>query len=232
MRNVELRRHRDLQTNNLAGFQTAMSELVKDCDEILPGYRKSGYHIVFNLTGGFKSVQGFLQTLGMFYADESIYIFESGKELLRLPRLPVRFDLLDTIQQHLFLFRRLAAGLPVKVTDCVDIPETLIFTDSEDATLSVWGELVWRQMYRKLYDAQLLSPPSSRICFSNGFEESVNKLPLERKIMINERIDQLARYLELGHKNNLNSLQYQPIRNKEKLPSTHEFYAWSDQDAR
>jgi hypothetical protein len=59
--------------------------VIRWCQDTLPGYRESGYHIVFNLTGGFKSIQGWMQTLGMFYADEIVYIFETGKELLPGP---------------------------------------------------------------------------------------------------------------------------------------------------
>ena len=33
-----------------------------------------------------------MQALGMFYADETLYIFEAGGELLSIPRLPVDFN--------------------------------------------------------------------------------------------------------------------------------------------
>jgi putative CRISPR-associated protein (TIGR02619 family) len=71
---VEVYAATDLQTGKLDGFCLAMSELIKWSDETLPGYREQGYRVVFNLTGGFKSIQGFMQTLGMFYADKYLYL--------------------------------------------------------------------------------------------------------------------------------------------------------------
>ena len=51
----------------------------------MPGYRQSHYRVVFNLVGGFKSLQGYMNTLGMFYADEIIYIFEAPTaDLIRI----------------------------------------------------------------------------------------------------------------------------------------------------
>jgi putative CRISPR-associated protein (TIGR02619 family) len=88
--NTEIKRQIDLQTRDLNAFQIALSDIVEWCENTIPGYQNNGYRIVFNLTGGFKSVQGFLQTLATFYADESIYIFETATELLRIPRLPVK----------------------------------------------------------------------------------------------------------------------------------------------
>ena len=75
----------DLATGDREAFRWAMTELISWCDGTLSGYRKDGWHVVFNLTGGFKSVNGFLQAVGMFYAHESVYIFQSSSQLLRIP---------------------------------------------------------------------------------------------------------------------------------------------------
>jgi CRISPR/Cas system-associated protein Csm6 len=63
--------------------------------------------VVFNLTGGFKSVQGFLQAISSFYADETIYIFQFSSELLQIPRLPIKLDTQGIIDENLTIFRRL-----------------------------------------------------------------------------------------------------------------------------
>ncbi|PNK00579.1 hypothetical protein CEP12_18985, partial [Cylindrospermopsis raciborskii S14] len=76
-------RQTDLQTKDIESFQIALSDIVEFFENTIPGYRDSQHKIIFNLTGGFKSVQGFLQTLATFYADETIYIFETAKDLLR-----------------------------------------------------------------------------------------------------------------------------------------------------
>lgn len=56
---VDVYRLKDLQTSDLDCFQSALSELTKWSEETIPEFQKQGYGIIFNLTSGFKSVQGF-----------------------------------------------------------------------------------------------------------------------------------------------------------------------------
>jgi hypothetical protein len=223
---VDIRRQADLQTADLAGFQSALSDLVKWLAEEMPAW-KATHKIVFNLTGGFKSVQGFLQTLAMFYADEAVYVFESGSELLRIPRLPVVLSATEAVRQNLPTVRRLANSLTVK--DISGIPETLLLTLDQESTLSPWGELIWQQTYRDIYREQLWPSPSVKLVYGPKFAKSVEGLAPDRLLLINTRIDQLARYLEGGP--NLGSLDLKPLKSRiENL--THEIDAWSDQDAK
>jgi len=129
---VELRRQKDLRTVDLLSFQAALSDLVQWCASEIEPWRAT-HHVVFNLTGGFKSIQGFLQTLAQFYADETIYIFESNSELLRLPRLPLRMAADDVVRQHIAAFRCLATGLDLSSDDTIGIPETLLMSVAD------WG---------------------------------------------------------------------------------------------
>lgn len=73
---TEIKRVSDLRTDNLPAYRGALSEIVQWAYTCLPEYRRNGYGIIFNLTGGFKAVQGFMQTLGMLHADECVYVFE------------------------------------------------------------------------------------------------------------------------------------------------------------
>lgn len=232
---TDLRRQPDLRTVDIASFQVALSDLVQWCDEVVEGYRKS-HRVVFNLTGGFKSIQGFLQTLAQFYADETIYIFETGKELLRLPRLPIQMKADDTVRQHLLVFRRLAMGLTVEPALINDIPETLLMWGDEQVCLSPWGDLVWAQTRKTIYSEQVLPLPTDCIKLGKDFEKSVSSLDGNRKIMVNERLDDLTRYLETqraGHPApNLKSLDFKPLKGGSRLQSTHECDAWADQDAK
>ncbi|NJO18168.1 MAG: putative CRISPR-associated protein [Thioploca sp.] len=226
---VEMIRQPDLQTNDLAGFQSALSDITQWCIETLASYSKT-HQIIFNLTGGFKSVQGFLQTLATFYADETIYIFESGKELLRIPRLPIQMAPDVVITNHVEIFRQLALGL--KVTNCTGIPETLLMEIEGNWSLSLWGQLVWEQSKKSLYAQQLFSPLTQKINFSEGFKREVENLGnIERLVMINERIDELTRHFE-NVNYNPQSLNFKPLKGNPEPPSTHEFYAWSDQNAK
>lgn len=225
---VERLRVPDLQTQCLEDFQLGMAELVRWCAEILPSYRNNGYHIVFNLTGGFKSIQGFMQVLGMFYADESVYIFESSPKLLILPRLPVELNARRVIEQKLPTFRRLAAQLTVSQAECAGIPETLLLIVEGKAALSPWGELIWQESHKAIYAERLHPPISNRLCFSSAFAKV--QLSHDRLLTLNERLDQLARCLESGQNYNPLSLGFKKMRTP-LGESTYEFNAWADRGA-
>jgi putative CRISPR-associated protein (TIGR02619 family) len=226
---VEVKRQKDLQTKDIIAFQSALSEIVEYCQTTVSGYRQSGYHIIFNLTGGFKSVQGFLQTLANFYADEAVYIFESSTDLLRIPRLPVEMAAEDTVRKNLETFRRLDKDL--SVINTIGIPEILLIKIGDNAGLSPWGSLVWGETQAKIYRDCLYPSPSNKIVFGEKFAKSVEGLAPDRLVLINQRIDQLAKCLETGGSYNPKSLDFKPLKGKPSPTSTHEIDAWSDGNA-
>jgi putative CRISPR-associated protein (TIGR02619 family) len=226
---VEIKRQIDLQTGDIDSFQCALSDLVCWCDDTIPGYRAAQYRIVFNLTGGFKSVQGFLMILATFYADETVYVFESSNQLLRIPRLPVRMDAGEAVRSNLITFRRLALQLSVATGA---MPEIFLMKLGDQHALSQWGELVWAQTRPRLYAEKLLPSPDSRIIFSQSFEKSVENLQSDRLKIVNERIDQLTRHFIGSGNYNLRSLDLKPLKGGPCSGSTHEFDAWADQDAK
>ena len=222
----------DLRTQDLDSFQLALSELVKWAVETLPAYQQQQYKIIFNLTGGFKSIQGFMQTLAMLYADETVYIFESNKELLRLPRLPVRLDGEQIVRDHLAVLRPLALGLPVS-RDAVDaLPETLVLRLDDDRALSPWGELLWQQHKTAIYGAGFHAAPSTKIHFTDTFQRSIAGLSPDRYERLNQQIDKLAQYLHSQRATNLKSLDVKALHVPRHGGCTHEFDAWHDQNAK
>jgi len=227
---VRIQKRSDLATDRLDYFQSAMAELVKYFGELIPRSKQSGYHVVFNLTGGFKSVQGFLQTLAMFYADEAIYIFQSQDELLRLPKLPVKLDARDTIETHLTTFRKLGRGLPITATEIEPIPATFYLKIGEEFGLSAWGELIWDQTKKEIYREKIWAESISEIVFTDEFKKSVSRLASDRNYNLNERIDDLMVYIKEG--NNLDRLDFKPLSGDPVPGSTHEFDAWADRDAK
>jgi len=221
---VEVQPFEGLRTDSMLHFRRALANIARWCAQGLP---ESGYHIVFNLTGGFKSIQGFMQTLGTFYADERIYIFESGKELLRIPRLPVYLDAKKEVRGHLKGFRGLALGLDASPAD---VPELYCLEIDGESCLSDWGELVWNQSRPGLYEERLLPPMTDAYRFSDRFISDVRELAPDRKRIVNERMDELARYFH--GKTNPGSLSFKQLKGAPHPPCTHELYAWSDQDAK
>jgi putative CRISPR-associated protein (TIGR02619 family) len=222
-------RHLDLQTKEISAFQSALSDLIKKFSEEIPGYKKDGYQIIFNLTGGFKSVQGFLQSIANFYADETVYIFETSSELLRIPRLPISMDAIPIVEANIISFRRLAMGLPISTSG--NIPETLLFSLDDEITLSPWGEMVWASSKSEIYKRGLQVSPSPKIRYGKIFEKRVASLAPDRIEMVNDRIDQLNKHLE-EKTYNPPLLDFKPLRSNPMPPSTHEMDAWYDKDAK
>lgn len=55
--------------------------------------RQYGGGLVLNPTGGFKGIVPFLTTVGMIFHVPTFYVFEFSDALIRLPPLPISFDL-------------------------------------------------------------------------------------------------------------------------------------------
>lgn len=230
VKNVQLYRQKDLQTDSIDAFQLALSELVDTFDKMLPGYKEKNFHIVFNLTGGFKSVQGFLQTIGMFYADEIIYIFESGSSLLKIPRLPVKIDTQDVIEKHITLFRQLELGL-ITCEDAKVLPEIFIISFDHCVDFSPWGKIAWLRAKDSLYERKLWPEPTSKIKFSEKFKKQVKRLSPDKIREINIRIDDLVLALTKDE-SKLNRLNFKQLKGKPKVNSNYEFYAFTGTDKR
>lgn len=228
---VQVQKFAGLVTNDYASFRSAMIQLIRWCEETLPGYRSAGYRVVFNLTGGFKSAQGFMQTVGMFYADESVYIFETGS-LLRIPKLPIRLDIDGILAQHGEALRLLGHGQTLSTQEVTGIPETLLFELDGEVTLSEWGELLWQRGKGALYARKLCTPlPGLR--FGDGFERSVarQRLTNNQFAVLNERLDQLS-FVSQGKGSNLRGLDFKALKGDPMPPSTHECDIWSSDERR
>lgn len=219
-----------LTVRNTDELQWGVSELVAWCEEHIEPCRGQ-CHVVFNLTGGFKAVQGVLNTLGMFYADELVYTFEGTSELVRIPRLPVRLEAEETVRQHLAAFRRMSLGVQVSPAEAAGIPESLVMASGGGMELSGWGRLVWERTWRGLYQERLLDPPVPVIRYGPQFPASVAPYAgTGRMAQINQRIDDLAQYLLTGQSRR--RLDPKPVRSGAMAPATHEIDAWHDGDAR
>jgi putative CRISPR-associated protein (TIGR02619 family) len=231
---------RNLSTKDIESFRIAVSEIIQWCaEELEQQYPRPHWKVVFNLTGGFKSVNGFLQAVAMFYADESIYIFESGGELLKIPRLPVQLDPERVIEKHLQAFRLMAIlNKELSIEECQDIPETLLEQIDDHVALSEWGKLVWQKCWRTYYNQTLLPPLSSRLHYSERFKNvDINNLSTDRLLIINKQLDELSHYLDSNGSHNPRSLDFKslrgrPFRSRFSPEPTHECDAWSDQDAK
>lgn len=148
-----------LSTASTSSFSDGIDNLIAWMQENIPPYKKSGYKICLNLVGSFKSLQGYLNTIGMFYADEIIYIFEGQKsELITIPRLPIAVDM-QVISPYKTQLALMDAGASVSVNDAQGIPEALVYILEDEMTLSNWGKLVWGECKLDLLAQELLTFP-------------------------------------------------------------------------
>lgn len=212
-----------LKTAHLSEFRQALSALTKQIIEAIKGYQDSGYHINFNLTGGFKGINGFLQAVATVYADQTYYLFEGSGALLYIPKLPYQLNAEPIIQTNLTAFRRLAKDLPVNEAQSYAIPEMWLFEIDDIYTLSEWGTLIWQDTMPELYRREILTSPSDNITISSQFIDSCKKAKPELVSLINKRIDDLAVYLEGGSQHMLKSLDVKALQTQQyKNQDMHE----------
>ena len=223
-----------LNTSSLVDFRAALADIVKQLDDLdLSRWRHQGYRVVFNLTGGFKSVNGFMQTVGMLFADECFYLFEGSRELMRVPRLPIRLDAATAFEENLEAARRMANGEELTRSACGTLPDTLLFEVCEDSVqLSEWGMALWIAARPGIYGAGLMGPSSDRLRFSDAFRRQAETRggilsQSGRLDMLNRRLDDLARCLDSNGGHNPNRLDFKSLKGDPRPPSTHEFDIWS-----
>ena len=147
-----------LSTKDTNSFTDGTKELITWLEDNVPRQRDSGYQVIFNLVGGFKSLQGYMQTFGAFYADETVYIFERSSDLIKIPRLPIQIDTTE-IQQYRAQFAMMEAEAlcqTTKVTGVDNISKTLLYIMEDNSTiyvgLSAWGMLIWNRTKEDLLE--------------------------------------------------------------------------------
>jgi putative CRISPR-associated protein (TIGR02619 family) len=204
-----------LNTASFQSFRESLSDLTANLVEQISGYKANGYQILFNLTGGFKALNGFLQALSTIYADQTIYLFESSTEFLTIPKLPFKLDAESIITENMRSFRRLSAGLVISQQECLLIPSTLLFYIDDEVTLSEWGTLLWQSCHKGLYKTKLWPSISERIIFSADFEKSTKDLDSQVLQIVNQRITDLAVYAEGDCQDALRSLDPKLLQEKQ-----------------
>lgn len=141
-----------LSTKDTDSFTDGIKELIQWLENNVSWQQSSVDHqVIFNLVGGFKSLQGYMQTFGAFYADETVYIFEGSSELIKIPRLPIQIDTTE-IQQYRGQFAMMEVEAPcqtTKVTGVDNISKTLLYIMEDNGEayvgLSAWGILIWNR---------------------------------------------------------------------------------------
>ncbi|MBQ7195862.1 MAG: hypothetical protein IJS40_00455 [Synergistaceae bacterium] len=132
-------------------FQLGVNNLVKWCAEKLPAFRSQDYKIIFNLSGGFKSLQYYMQILGMFYADEIFSTFENSDELLKIPMTKISFlpNVKEVVRKNVDVFQRMQ-NKKISRSECLDIPENLLNIVNNNCSVSVFGQIAFEEVKREI----------------------------------------------------------------------------------
>ncbi len=205
-----------LSTKNKDDFSEGIKELLKWFDETIYGYKKAGYQIVFNLTGGFKSLQGYLNTIAMFYADKIIYIFESEQaDLIEIPRLPIQIDL-EPFKKNKEKLLLLNANKIYDLKDFTEFPESAFDSVDGKLILSVWGEVIWNKVKYDLFNDL---PELPFIEYHNNFIERYKKIvDKKHRLKLLETISKVSVILEesKGNANYISKggIQFSPLESQ------------------
>ena len=190
-----------LSTKDTQSFAAGTKELIKWLEENVPR-SADGYNVIFNLVGGFKSLQGYMQTFGTFYADETVYIFEGSTDLIRIPRLPIQIDN-TLIETHKIQFALMAAGKLYPIEELNGIPETLLESVEENGKtytgLSAWGELVWHRTKAELLGEELLEFP--QLTYAPSFHDDLKGVNAGALLKLQETLAKVVSILENNNGN-------------------------------
>ncbi len=203
-----------------SSFSDGIDNLITWMQTYIPAYKESTYKIYFNLVGGFKGLQGYLNTIGMFYADEIIYIFEGKQsELITIPRLPVTVDL-KVIEPFKVQMALMDAKAELSVNDVKGITETLIYICENEVTLSNWGKLIWGECKQDFLAQELLQFP--RLKYQDSFKEDYKAISQKHeRVKLQETLAKVSSLLikSNGMTNSLQDggLQYTRYKNSAKI---------------
>ena len=184
-----------LSTADNQSFSKGIKQIVKWCHEVIAEYHRQGYSVVFNLVGSFKSLQGFMNTLGMFYDDEILYIFEAKTaDLIRIPRLPIRIEPQPIFMERAKVFALMAEGYIASQEEVKGIPEIYLDMDEQGfATLSEWGFLIWNENEKEILGSLPLEKFNFKgFKYEKSFEKDFEKLDKTRRADIISTLAQVA----------------------------------------
>jgi putative CRISPR-associated protein (TIGR02619 family) len=190
-------------------FVEGMAKLIPSIQETIKGCKNSRYTICFNLVGGFKALQGYFNTIGMFYADEIIYVFEGSNQLIKIPKLPVKVDVSEIEPYKVQLAMMDVGEISTSWEEAQKVPKEWVLVIEPKMTLSAWGELLWEQCKEELLskDKPL---PFPKLEYHQSFLDDYKAKPANEKIVLQENLARGACLLK-NHKDGISAMKQDGI---------------------
>lgn len=184
-----------LSTANNKAFNQGIDNLLDWLDRRVKEDKKKNYEVYFNLVGGFKALQGCMNTMGMFYADKIIYVFEgASSNLITIPRLPITVDY-SRLTDHVPTIALLDAGAGLLPSKTEKIPEAMIAEIDGKMILSNWGQLIWNQCKNDFLSQELQEFP--RILYQDTFKRDYKNISEAKdKVELQETLAKVSGLLE------------------------------------
>jgi putative CRISPR-associated protein (TIGR02619 family) len=202
-----------LSTATTETFAEGIDALIVWLQETIKPLRDS-HKVYFNLVGSFKSLQGYMNTIGMFYADAILYIFEGqNSELITIPRLPIRVDT-SLLAPHTVAFALMDAGAGLCPTEVNSIPEAMLGECQGKKVLSTWGALTWGEAKVELLSQDLL--PFPKLIYTNSFRADYNRVKSpQQRVELQQDLAKVSQALQAsnGDTSALRSVDYTPYKN-------------------
>ncbi|HXF75950.1 MAG TPA: putative CRISPR-associated protein [Methylomirabilota bacterium] len=139
---------KSLQGDDPRAFEQGLRNLVRKIAGLYRARRNEGEEVLLNATGGYKAQISFAGLIGQVFGIPVFYQFEDFPRAIKLPPLPVSFDLNDWLAyRHVFdALEGGDGGEPLRVNDSrlKELPEKLrVLLDPSQGfvTLNALGEL-------------------------------------------------------------------------------------------
>jgi putative CRISPR-associated protein (TIGR02619 family) len=94
---------KSLQSDDPRAFEQGLRNLVRAIARLYRAHDKAGEQVLLNATGGYKAQISFAGLIGQVFGIPVFYQFEAFPRAIKLPPLPVSFDLNDWLgYRHVF----------------------------------------------------------------------------------------------------------------------------------
>jgi putative CRISPR-associated protein (TIGR02619 family) len=215
-----------LSTASTKSFHQGIDDLIDWVDKKVKDFPKPKYDIYFNLVGGFKALQGCMNTIGMFYADKITYVFEGqSSKLITIPRLPITVDT-NILKNHAVTLALLEAGASLSPEETTTVPEAMVAERDGQMTISNWGQLIWKKYGDDFLSQDLLDFP--RISYAGDFRGEYKKIKdVNDKVRIQKTIAKVSRILEESNGNTREvgkQVEYYPYQGAKDKEGVDHFY--------
>ncbi|OGI05126.1 MAG: hypothetical protein A2X42_05625 [Candidatus Margulisbacteria bacterium GWF2_38_17] len=223
--NAEIVEIRYLTSSNSKVFFKGISELVRwFYSDDMRYINDPGIDLIFNSSGGFKIVQGFVTAIAMLSNAQISYIFEGeDSDLVSIPKLPIKLET-SAMKKYPNQFMIMAdaeiiADLPAGIDDI------FLDTEKEGSILSPWGLIMWEKNKSDVFFDRLLEWPG--LVYENNFKNDFKSIvSADEKVKLQEVLYKVQKLMKKGDTSQLKKdggLQYENFENKKYngLPIGH-----------